>query len=420
MKTAHKKKALTKGEIFAALDVGTNKISCAIAMVDEKEKLGLTLLGHGQNGAKGIKNGAVVDMDALEDSILNAVHAAEQAASKTISSLYVSLPTIAIRSEHVEAEITLENEEVNDNHLRHLLSLGKHAQEFNQCQIIHALPLSYSLDDQHGIKDPRGMFGKNLKAQMHILAAPYSIIKNISTCIGRCHLDVKSFVVSAYASGLSTLVDDELELGVTVIDIGGGTTTVSSFINGSLVHLFSIPIGGMHITNDLARGLSTPLNQAERLKTLYGSVFPINLDDKEHIIVPQLGDFDSSITNQVPKSFFMHIIKARVEEIFDYILKNLQKSGWENLVNQRIVLTGGSSMLPGLVEFVGALWQKPVRLGYPYGFHQNNEMTQNPMFATCVGLLHYAWRDERSREVPLPTPKGQLWQRFIGWFKENF
>jgi len=414
-----KKKLVSRGDVFAALDVGTSKVSCAIASTDAKEKNGLRLLGLGQQSSRGLKSGTITDMDALEDSILNAVHAAEQNAERTIGSLYVSLPACFIGSSIVEVELSLSGEAIDNHHLRQLLTLGKHSQEFKNSQIIHALPITYSLDDQEGIKDPKGMYGDRLRAQIHVLSAPLTILKNIATCIGRCHLDVDGFVVSSYASGLATLVDDELELGVTVVDIGGGSTTIASFVGGALVFLSSIPLGGGHITNDIARGLSTPLSQAERLKTLYGSIFPSVSDDKEQIMVPQLGEDYSTIAQQVPKSLFTRIIKARVEEIFEMAWKQIDASGLSDLICQRIVITGGASQLPGLTDFVQMAWQKPTRLGQPLGLNGMSDLSQNPSFATCAGLLHYAFRDERSREMQLPVQEGHLWQRFLGWFRDN-
>ncbi len=421
MKALTHTKRVQRGDLIAALDIGTSKVCCAIGIGDTKEGSGLKLIGLGQQSSRGLKSGTITDMDALEDSILNAVHTAEQNAERTIGSLYVSLPASFIESDIVDVEVSLGTEAINTEHLRHLLTLGKHAHELKNAQIIHALPILYGLDNQEGIRDPKGMFGHTLRAQIHILSAPHSILKNIAACVGRCHLSVNGFVVSSYASGLATLVDDELELGVTVIDVGGGTTTIASFLNGSLVYLSSIPLGGQHITGDIARGLSTPLSQAERLKTLYGSVFPITVDDREHIIVPQLGDDPSSTAHQVPKSLFIRIIKARVEEIFELVWKNMERSTIADLLNQRIVLTGGASQLPGLSEFLSHGWKRPIRVGSPIGFQSSHELTRSPSFSTCAGLLHYAYRDERSREVALlPQQHGHFWQRFIGWFKGNF
>ena len=411
------KKNVHKGDVFAALDIGSSKVTCAIARANDKDVSQLKLLGLGQQVAKGLKSGIITDMDALEDSILNAVHSAEQNAERTIGSLYVSLPGSVIQSHIFQVELALGGEPVGPEHIRQLLTLGKHAQEFKSSQIIHALPLEYAIDEHQGIKDPKGMFGSKLQAQIHVLSAPMGLLKNIAACVGRCHLDVNGFVVSSYASALATLVDDELELGVTVIDIGGGSTTIASFVNGALVYLGSVPIGGMHITNDIARGLSTPVSQAERLKTLYGSVFPLTLDDKEQLIVPQLGE-EHTVPQQVPKSFFVSIIRARIEEIFEHVQKKINASGVGDLISQRIVLTGGTSQLPGVIEFLSAQWNKPVRMGQPIGL-LGEEITKNPSFATIAGLLHYAFRDERSREMTLPPQSGHLWQRFLAWFKSD-
>lgn len=416
-----KKKLTHAGGMIAALDIGSSKISCAIATPSSIDRTGLKLIGLGQQSSKGIKSGTITDMEALEDSILNAVHTAEQNAEQTIGGLYVSLPGNFIKSKIVEIEVSLGSEAVSSHHLRHLLTLGKHSQEFKNVQIIHALPIHYSLDGQHEIRDAKGMFGNVLRAKIHLLTVPRTVLKNITACIGRCHLDVSGFVVASYASGLATLVDDELELGVTVIDIGGGTTTVASFLHGALVHVASIPVGGYHITSDIARGLSTPLSQAERLKTLYGSVFPLGVDDREHINVPQMGDGQTLLAQQVSKSLFMKIIKARVEEIFELVRKNLQNSAIPNLIAQRIVLTGGGSQLPGMSEYAQHVWRCSVRLGFPTGFQAGSDTTQNPSFSTCAGLLHYAHRDEKSYGSEILSPhQGHLWQSFLGWFRENF
>lgn len=417
-------------DVFAALDIGTSKICCAIAKVENRpyEKEGekasdvLRLIGMGHQSSKGIKSGLIVDLDALEDAILNAVHSAEQMAGQTISAVCVNLPASTVQSQTFQSHISITNQTVEETHVRRLLDFGRTIQISENHHIIHALPTSYSIDDTRGIHDPRGMVGNQLSATIHLVTAPKSVIRNFQNCIGRCHLDISGFVVTPYASGLSTLVDDELTLGATVIDMGGGTTTIASFLDGTLVHIDSLPLGGAHVTSDIARGVSTPLVQAERLKTLYGTVILSSSDEREHISVPQLGENHGPQTHQISKSKLTYIVRARVEEMLELIWGRLTAAGMDRLVGQRIILTGGGSQLPGIREMAANLWGRQVRHGQPIGIIGASDFATNPMFATCAGLLQYSWRDYTGSQNALQIlpPQTQLWQRVTTWVRENF
>ncbi len=282
-----------KSEVFAALDIGTSKVCCAIARAASKknqDQASLKVAGIGYQLSKGLRGGNIIDLEALEDSILNAVHAAEQTATQNINSVYVAIPGRWAQSHRVKVEIQLSNHPVNESHLKRLLSLNRDISIPQDRQVIHMLPIGYEVDDVKGIRDPLGMIGQRLAVLLHVVTAPVGMIRNLTSCVGRCHLDIADFVVSPYASGLSTLVDDEMELGVTLIDIGAGQTSVSTFIEGNLSSLTTIPIGGANITNDIARGLAAPLVQAERLKTLYGTLIASSSDDRESIMVAQMGE----------------------------------------------------------------------------------------------------------------------------------
>jgi cell division protein FtsA len=422
-----KKTTKNRQDIFAALDIGTSKVCCAIAKVEHRplDKGGevLRLIGVGHQSSKGIKGGLIVDLEALEDAILNAVHSAEQMAGQTISSVCVNLPASSVRSQTFESHVSILNQTVDEAHIRRLLSIGKSAQIADDQQIIHALPISYTIDGTHGIHDPRGMVGSQLSVTIHLVTAPKALIRNLQNCIGRCHLDVSSFVVTPYASGLSTLVEDELTLGSTVIDMGGGTTTIASFLDGTLIHVDSLSIGGAHVTSDIARGISTPLVQAERLKTLYGTVILSSSDERENIVVPQLGESQDPQTHQIPKSMLTHIVRARVEETLEMVWSRLAETGMDKLVCQRIVITGGGSQLPGIREMATNLWGRQVRLGQPNGVIGASDFATNPMFATCAGLLQYGWRDyagsQNAFQVEQTAPKNVL-QRAATWIWENF
>lgn len=419
-KKTHKRRR----DVFASLDLGSNKICCAIARVDERASSdGLRVIGVGHQLSQGIRNGVVTDLESLEDSILNAVHTAEQTARETIDEVYVSISAASARSHTLDVELTLGNSPVDDHHIRQLLAMGRQAFVKENTQIIHILPVTYALDSEFGIRDPRGLLGKKLIASLHIVSVANGVMQNITNCIERCHLGVAGFVVAPYAAGLSTLDEDEQALGVTVIDLGGASSTIASFLDGALVHVDSIPVGGGHITSDIARGLSTPLSQAERLKTLYGTTITSSSDERESIIVPQLGEGNITATHQVPKSLLVHIIKARAEETLDLVWKRLQHSGMDRIVGQRIVLTGGASQLPGIRELASHKWQKQIRIGSPIGFNGGGDFVSTPSFAVCGGLLKFAMRDFLSEDhavLAKPAPADNVVQRVVGWIRENF
>lgn len=406
----------------AALDIGANKVSCVIAKLGEgsDNAPGVQILGLGQQISRGLRQGAIVDMESLEDSILNAVHAAEQHADATIEEVLVSIPASTLHSHIISVDMAIPNYGIDDVMIRRLMSIE--ASVPADQHLIHALPMSYSVDDTKGIRDPRGLCGEKLGVTLHVITASKTFVRNLIRCIGQCHLDVAGIVAAPYASGLATLVDDELELGATVIDMGGGGTSIASFVEGNLVHLAHIPLGGSHITNDIARGLSTPIAQAERLKTLYGSVLLASVDDRENILVPLLGEDKSTHINQVPKSFLTQIIRARVEEIFTYLTRSLGEKGASTVLAQRLVLTGGGSQLAGLREFVGNIFSKSVRLGLPQGLKGHQDLIQNPGLATCIGVVHYASQSLASGKdvVNLAIPSGNVFQRMVQWIRENF
>lgn len=251
---------------IAAIDIGSSKICCAIVRVEGPGSL--NVIGVGHHLAKGMKNGNVIDMQEVELSILNAVHLAEQTAHESIKEVYVNVS--CCRSQTIAVELPIPSHSVDDADVRRLLGLSRQVERPQGQEPIHAIPTTYNIDGRKGIRDPRGMYGETLGVNIHTVYAPTSHLRNLGTCIARCHLNVKSFVGTPLAAGLATLVDDEMDLGTIVIDMGAGSTTIGVFFEGSIVHTDSIPVGGNHITSDIARVLSTPLSQAERLKTLYG------------------------------------------------------------------------------------------------------------------------------------------------------
>jgi cell division protein FtsA len=415
-----KNAARPRGGIVAAVDIGTTKVCCLVARVKGDEP---HVLGIGHQVSRGVRNGVIVDIDAASHSILTAIHAAEQMAGETLSEVVVNLSGGFAASRLVKAEIALNGRQVNDNDLRRVLDQGHRLKEPSDRTLIHSVPVGFSIDGSRGIREPRGMYGQKLAVNMHVVTAASASIRNLSACIGRCHLDVAALVVSPYASGLSCLVEDESELGVTVIDMGGGTTTIAVFFDGNLVFTDSVPVGGSHVTNDIARGLSTPLAHAERMKTLYGSAIASASDERETISVPQVGEEEDGQANHVPKSLLIGIISPRLEETFELVRNRLEASGYDKVAGRRVVLTGGACQLPGTRELAGLILDKQIRIGRPLRVAGLAEATGGPAFSTCVGLLNFAL-SERAETARQPRnyagPPAGLLGRVGNWLKENF
>ena len=273
-----KPKKAAHGGVIAALDVGSSKVCCLIARADDPSAI--KIIGIGHQSSQGVRAGTIVNMEDAEAAIGNAVHAAEQMAGVTIRDIFVNISGGHPSSQMVGVEVAVLDQEITEIDLRRALAQGRAQHRIPENEVIHAIPVSYSLDGNRGIKDPRGMFGDRLGVDMHVVTAAAGAVRNLTNCVSRCHLEIKALVVSSYASGLATLVEDEMDLGVTVIDMGASTTSISVFFDGHVVYTDSIAIGGSHVTNDIARGLSTPLVHAERMKTLYGNCLATPADER--------------------------------------------------------------------------------------------------------------------------------------------
>ena len=409
-----------RGGLVAAVDIGTTKVCSFIARVDREEP---RIIGIGHQVSRGMRNGTIVDIDAASLSILTAVHAAEQMAGEEIEEVVVNLSGGFTASRLVKAEIALNGREISDSDLRRVLEQGYRLKEPAERTVIHSVPVGFSIDGSRGIRDPRGMSGQRLAVNMNIVTAATASVRNLASCIGRCHLEIAALVVGPYAAGLSCLVEDESQLGVTVIDMGGGTTSIAVFYDGNLVFTDSIPVGGGHVTNDIARGLSTPLVHAERMKTLYGSAIPSASDEREMISVPQVGEDDEGQANHVPKSLLVGIISPRLEETFELVRDRLDHSGFDKIAGRRVVLTGGASQLPGTRELAALILDKQIRVGRPLRIDGLAEATGGPAFATSAGLIHFALSERaelpRHARVLTEGPNGFI-GRFGQWIREYF
>ena len=416
----------TKNGIVAGLDVGCSKTCCFIARVDQGPLP--RVIGIGQQASRGIKGGVIVDMAAVEAAILNAVHAAEQMAGQTIDRVMVNLSGGHPASSAIGIELAINGHEIGEGDLRRAFERGHESQGMNGDaeggrELIHFIPIAYRIDGNRGVRDPRGMYGHHLGVEMHIVTAASAAVRNLTTCIERCHLDVTGYVVSPYASGLAALVEDEMELGVTVIDMGGGTTTIAVFYEGNVIFTDVVPVGGGHVTSDIARGLSTALGHAERMKTLYDHALATGTDEREMIDVPRVGEEHEAGSHQVPRSLLVGIIQPRLEETLELVRSHLEASGFDKIAGRRTVLTGGACQLPGMTELAGLILDKQVRIGRPGRIAGLAESTAGPAFATCAGLLNYAVTAERTEPIVVPVQTGEpdgLIGRFGHWIREHF
>jgi cell division protein FtsA len=286
--------------------------------------------------------------------------------------------------------------------------------------VIHSFPVGFSIDDSRGIRDPRGMIGTRLGVNMHVVTATASAMRNHSAAITRSMLEPDAFVVSPYAAGLSCLVEDETNLGVTVIDMGGGTTTIGVFVGGNLVFTDCVPVGGAHVTNDIARGLSTPIAHAERMKALFGSAISTTLDEREMIAVPQIGEEEDGHANHVPKSMLVRIIAPRIEETFEMVRNRLEAGGSDKIAGRRVVLTGGACQLHGVKELAGLILDKQVRIGRPLRVKGLAESTHGPAFSTAAGLLHFAMSERTERPRTGRVPARGIFGRVSNMIREYF
>ncbi|MCP5405056.1 MAG: cell division protein FtsA [Pseudomonadaceae bacterium] len=403
----------SRNRIIAGLDIGSSKVACFIAELDEFYNP--HVLGYGQHVSAGLKRGMIVDMDRTESAIREAVHAAEDMAGVELSGVMVSLGGIHLRSHMTDGLVVLNaNHDITDADIFKVIDVARARQIDGDRQIVHAQATKYVLDNQSDIRDPRGMTGSRLEADVHIISAATSAIRNVVRCVERANLEVQDIVVQPYASALACLVPDERELGVAMVDIGGGTCDIAIYAEGALVHTSVIPVGGQHITADIARGLSTPLAAAERIKVLHGCAMASTIVSDDDIQVPSVGEDSASEAVHITKSALAGIIQPRCEEMLEYVRDAIEKSGFEGAIGRRVVLTGGGSQLTGIRQLAEVVLDKSVRVARPAGVQGLTDLSGAPQFATAVGLLMYGARQvAQAGRVKAPSKVG-AWVSGLG------
>ncbi len=419
--------------MLCVLDVGTSKIACLIAKLLPAEQSDMLrgrthrcrILGIGHQRSRGLKGGAVVDMEEAEDAIRHAVDAAERMAGVQVQSVIVNVSGGRLGSQRFNAQINIGGRSVGDYEIHRVLEAAASYTAGQGRTVLHSLPVGYSLDDTRAIRDPRDMIGEVLGADMHVASCEGAAVRNLMLAVERCHLEIEAVVASPYSSALSVLVEDEADMGTAVIDMGGGTTTIAIFNDGRLSHVDGIAVGGNHVTTDIARGLTLRISDAERLKTYYGSCISTPSDERETISVAQVGD-DENHPTHMAKSQLVHIIRPRVEEILELVRERLIGAGYSPQGGLRIVLTGGASQLTGMAEAARKILSPNVRIGRPLGVQGLPESAKNPAFAAAVGLLVYPqvaalehFEPKRS-SVLLATGSDGYIARVGRWIRDSF
>ena len=414
-------KNIPRNSTIAALDIGTTKVACFIAHMGEGDDLHLAGVGH--HRARGMRAGQVTNLDEVEASVRAAVDAAEQMSNTRIERVFTNVSCGAPQSTRVDVELAVSGHQIRDIDVRRVLDHGSAQYEANDRELIHCIPTGYSIDGSNGILDPRGMYGDKLGVNIHLVTAGIGPSRNLAAVIDRCDLDVEDRVVSPYAAGLACLVDDEKDLGATVIDMGGGTTSIAVFIENQVAYVETIPVGGLHVTSDIAKGLSTPVVKAERLKTVYGSVMQNAADTRELLKVPLVGEDDEATANEVPKSMLVQIIQARIEETLELVRSHLEASGFAKQAGRRVILTGGASQLEGVRDLAELVLDKQVRLGRPRAIRGLPDSVSGPAFSTAVGLLRYGLREHVAKPdyAAMDAAKNKRsFGRIGAWLRENF
>ena len=401
--------------LVIGLDIGTSKV---VALVGETRADAIEVLGIGSQPSRGLKKGVVVNIESTVQSIQRAVEEAELMAGCEIHSVYAGIAGSHVRSLNSHGVVAIRDREVTHGDVEHVIDAAKAVAIPADQKILHVLPQEFIIDGQEGIRDPIGMSGVRLEAKVHIVTGADSAAQNIEKCIQRCGLEVEDIVLEQLASSFAVLTDDEKELGVCLIDVGGGTTDIAVFSAGAIRHTAVIPIAGDQVTNDIAVSMRTPTQHAEDIKVRYACALSQLANPDETIEVPSVGERPA---RRLARQTLAEVIEPRYEELFGLVREELRRSGFEEQIAAGIVLTGGSAKMEGAIELAEEVFHMPVRLGVPQQVEGLSEVVRNPIFSTGVGLLLYG------RENTMPARQRRalgnaktMIDRMRSWFQGNF
>lgn len=407
-----------ENEIIAGLDLGTTKV-CAI--VAEQTEDGLDIIGVGSVPANGLKKGVVVNIESTVQAIKAAVEQAETMAGVEVTTVYAGIAGSHVRGMNQEGVAAIQSREVSQDDVDRVLDQAKAIPLPGDRQVLHVLPQEYIVDAQDGIRHPVGMSGVRLEARVHVVTAATTSVANIIKCAERCGLYVPELVLQPLASAEAVLSEDEKEIGVALIDIGGGTTDIIIYVDGAVVHTSVIPIGGINLTNDIATGLRTPMAEAERIKIKYGCAATAMVEEDENIEVPSVGGRPPRV---LPRHVLCDIIEPRAEEIFAACRHVIVETGFAEMLASGAVITGGTTLLDGMPELAEQIIGLPVRRGVPMGIGGLIDVVRSPSYATGVGLVRYG--ADRLRHLPIEEVVEEvvvgegLGSRFGKWLRDVF
>ena len=406
---------MPKNSYVVGLDIGTKKVAAIIGEITEEKKV--EIIGIGTAESRGLRKGIVVNLDSTVVAIKKAQEEAELMAGVEIDAAFIGISGAHIKSFNSRGVIAVsgKNREISREDIKRVIEQSKAVSIPPDREIIHIIPQEFVVDDQDGIKDPLGMSGIKLEVNVHIITGAITSVQNLRTCVARAGIEIEQVVLNQIATSSSILTHDEMELGVGLIDIGGGTTEVAIFERGSLWYTSVIPIGGDNFTNDIAVGLRTPIPDAEKIKKKFGCVSHPLVDEQETIEVPTVGR--GKKPRVLSRQLLADIIHPRAEEIFRLVDNDIKRMGYEKSLNSGIVVTGGTALLDGLEEVAEEIFDLPVRRGDPSGVGGLVDRVGTPDFATTVGLIQYGYNLYREKGLPRDRKKS-FWSKFKDWLKE--
>ncbi len=410
---------MAKQDLLVGLDIGTSKIACVVAEASPDGKV--DVIGIGTHPSRGLRKGVVVNIESTVESIRLAVEEAELMAGVEIHSVFAGIAGSHIRGYNSHGVVATKNNEVTQEDVERVIDAAKAMNIPADQQILHILPQEFIIDNQDGIREPIGMNGVRLEAKVHIVTAAVSSVQNIIKCCNRCDLDVADLVLEQVASSEAVLQQDEKDIGVALVDIGGGTTDIAVFLDGAIRHTAVIPIGGDHLTNDLVIGLRTSAREADQLKKKYGACLTSMVSPDEQVEIPSVG---GRPPRPMPRQVMAQILEPRMEELFELVKAELERSGFQELIAAGLVITGGSALLDGVIELAEDIFDMPVRLGRPHGVGGLVDVVSSPMYATGVGLVLYGhrYRQENRKLIRKKVERGlfaRAWHRMRSWFGDT-
>lgn len=407
----------TEKNLIVGLDIGTSKVVAIVAEVSAES--GMEIIGIGSHPSRGLKKGVVVNIESTVQSIQRAIEEAELMAGCQIHSVYAGIAGSHIRSLNSHGIVAIRDSEVNPADVDRVIDAARAVAIPADQKILHILPQEFVIDKQEGIREPVGMSGVRLEAKVHMVTGAVSAAQNIIKCVRRCGLEVDDIILEQLASSYSVLTEDEKELGVCLVDIGGGTTDIAVFTDGAIRHTAVIPIAGDQVTNDIAVALRTPTQHAEEIKIKYACALTQLASPEETIEVPSVGE---RAPRRLARQTLAEVVEPRYEELLSLIQAELRRSGFENLIAAGIVMTGGSSKMEGVIELAEEIFHMPVRLGSPQYVTGLVDVVRNPIYATGVGLLLFGnqHRNDRGGDSAVGVNAKGVLERMKNWFKGNF